>query len=485
MSPGFGAKHREAWDKLGIGKKAKKGELYPRFTRKEFDDLKTDYNNQYGYTIRIPQWDDVIHWQPNSMKSPEQLKLEKKMGLIRLLESPAPDWARSYASAMTWIDNIQDTASIAIPLSHYLWKAAPKAFGKILGIVGWLFTGYDLLNMANALGRLPYSGFGAKREVCKVFSTNPFSKKAQFSRLDRIKNWKPNLADFIQAAQVTDQLFGVGTCLGGIMGAINDSIYGAYRYLTGQPVRFTFDPPDLTPLDLLGSRGMTAAANISTQGQVFSEMDHFWTYATSALSSIAYAGTHHDNYLSDIVHDPMGILMPAPEPTDPITRAVIEEEGLNIKEGVRWPYNGQTHMALGDWIDATVEPARANTVQYLNRHCRDSYGYVAATSLDWVIPHNIIGIDPDGELEEDDTDEMKVFWQMVKVPILPEKPVTQEQSDAFWSWVLNFPMFEKGAPGALQIKGKFSDLGINFKTAYPTERTQDADEFWPPGFQAV
>lgn len=148
MATSFAAAHSFAFSKLGIGNRSIPGEIFPKYAKRDFDALKADYNNQFGYTIRIPQWDDVVHLTPNALKDPAVLKAEKKEALVRILESPAPEWARKYSSAMTWIDNVQDTASLVIPAISMLARAAPKIFGKLLGIAGWLMLGYDLLNIA-------------------------------------------------------------------------------------------------------------------------------------------------------------------------------------------------------------------------------------------------------------------------------------------------------------------------------------------------
>ena len=121
--------------------------------------------------------------------------------------------------------------------------------------------GYDLLNIANAIGRAPLTAMKSKREVCKYVKKNPFSKISRLERMDRVKNYKPGIADLIQVAQVTDQFTGFGLSLGGIMGAITDSVFGAYRYLNGEPVKWSFDPPEIGNLQMMGARGLQAASS--------------------------------------------------------------------------------------------------------------------------------------------------------------------------------------------------------------------------------
>ena len=484
MAESFYSKYSDAWRKLGTGTREKPAEVFPKFTRQDFDTLKSNYTKQYGYTVRIPQWDDVVHLEPNALKSTEQLKTEKKENLIRILESPAPEWARKYSTVMTWIDDIQDTSSILIPLVSTLFRVAPKVFGKILPIVGWMSLAYDILNIANAIGRAPLTPMKSKRGVCRFLNQNPFTHRANVQRVSRIKNWKPNIGDLIQALQVSDQFTGVGLSLGGIMGAITNSIFGAYRYLTGDPVRFSFDPPEVSNLGFMGAKGLQAANAIGSQGQTFSEEMHFWTYITAALSNLALAGEFKDANLGDLIEDPQNIALPAPEPIDPLTIAVIEEQGLNVQNGIGWPWNGKKIISGEDYIDATAEPCRANFVNYSMRHDKDWYGWLAAGAMHHNITHTFEALDPDSALILDDTSEMKVFWKMIKAPLLPSGPLDPEKYTKFMSWVRDFSWLYDKEPGIMQIEEKFKLMGIPYIRSYPTTPQPGFENFWFEGWSA-
>lgn len=482
MAYTFNGRLSMAWRKSGLGSKDRPGELFPQFTQKQFDQLKQEYNEKYGYTIRIPQFDDIVHWKPPAFKTEEEKKAEKKANLIRVLESPQTDWARDYSTVMTQIDNIQDTSSVLIFLANIAWRTAPKAFGKLLPIIGWLSVGYDLLNIANEIGRAPLTGMGGKRSLCKMVKTNPFSKKAQYGRIDKIKNWKPNLADFLQIAQVTDQYLGVGLSLGGIMGAITSLPFGAYHYLKGDPVRFAFDAPEIDNLQKLGAKAQIAATLISSQGQVFDELTHFYTYVTAALGTMATAGFFKENDLASMVEDPMNIALPADRPTDPLTIATIREAGLDVDAGVGWPFNGQKEISLGDLLDATHEPIRSNFFDYATRHNKDWYGWVAAWAMDYIAPHTIGAIDPTAEYKVDDTPEMKVLWKMIKAPLLPDQNPTPEQQTQFYDWIIGHKDLYGKEPGILEIEQKLNMMGIKTKTTYGKGGPPSPDDWWPPGW---
>lgn len=482
MAKSFYSEYSTAWSKLAAGTREKPSEVFPKFAKQDFDTLKSNYNKQFGYTIRIPQWDDVVHLEPNALKSPQQLKDEKKENLIRILESPAPEWVMKYSSVMTWIDNIQDTASVVIPLASVLYRLAPKFMGKFISVVGWLSLGYDILNLANAIGRAPLTPMKSKRSTCKFLKSNPFSQVAHLERVKNIKNWKPNLGDLLQALQVLDQFTGVGLSLGGIMGAITNSIFGGYKYLTGERVQFSFDPPEISNLGSMGARGLQAATAISSQGQVFSEEIHFWTYVTAALSNLALAGEFKDAYLGDLIEDPQNMALPAPVPTDPITIAVIEEQGLSVQNGVGWPWNGKKIISGGDYLDATAEPVRSNFVNYCFRHNKDWYGWLAAGAMHHITTHTFEALDPDCSLILDDTSEMKVFWKIIKAPLLPTGTPDPEKYTKFLAWVNDFTDLYGKEPGIMEIEEKFKLLGIPYTRSSTTEPQPGFEDFWPKGW---
>lgn len=483
MALSYKARVGDAWRKAGSGSKEYPGEIFPQITQKDFDELKRQYNEQYGYTIRIPQFDDVIHLTPNSMKTEAELKAEKKANLIRILEAPSTEFTRTVSSVVTWTDNQQDTASVVIPLMKLALTIAPKAFGKLLPILGWITAGYDILDMITKLGQAMLMPMTGKRSLCKFTKFNPFTKEAQWQRTNRIKNWKLNLADFIQAAQVSDQYLGVGLSLGGIMGAITMLPYGAYHYLNGDKVRFAFDAPNIENLQKLGAKGIRNAALISAQGQIFDEGTHLYTYITGALSTMLLAGPFREWDMAGMVEDPMNVMIPADRPTDPITIAVIKEMGIDLEATIGWPWNGKKEISLGDLIDATHEPIRSNFFDYAMRHKNDWMGWLAAWAMDYIAPHAIGAIDPDAKQRVDDTPDMKVLWKMIKAPLLTDQMATDDQKRQFYDWIVTYKDLYGKEPGLMEIEQKLNSLGIKTKNQYPDKEPTDGSAWWPIGWR--
>lgn len=87
MPGSYSQRLADAWGQIGFGRKGKIAEVWPRFTIKDFNALKADWVQEYGYTIRIPTVDDIIHLIPRDMMTNEALAEMRKENLIRLLDS--------------------------------------------------------------------------------------------------------------------------------------------------------------------------------------------------------------------------------------------------------------------------------------------------------------------------------------------------------------------------------------------------------------
>jgi hypothetical protein len=104
-------------------------------------------------------------------------------------------------------------------------------------------------------------------------------------------------------------------------------------------------------------------------------------------------------------------------------------------------------------------------------------------AVDYMIPHVVLSIEPEATYNVDDTDLMKVFWIMIKAPVLPTQPVTEEQGNAFIRWVEDFNTLYGKKPGLLEIEQKFDSLGIPYTNSYPAEEGPDFEKFFLPGYR--
>ena len=472
----------ESFNKLKVPYGRRQEFEFKRYEKSDFDTLKKAYTDKYGYVIKIPSLDDIIHIKPNEMKTVQEIKAAKKEGLMNILASPAPNWARKYSSIMTYLDDIQDAGSIIFPAFQMLARFSPKIFGRLIPIVGWALLGFDALNFMIGVGRLPVTGMAGKRVVCNFVKTNPFSKKAQYERKERLMTHKPGFADALQVLQTTDNLTGVGISLGGLMGFMQDLVFGGYKYLNGERVSMSWDVPQANLWELNAAKAMKATAVIGSAGQTFSELQHFWTYAIGLISPMLYSPYANSCDFLECIKTPMDVVIPAPIPTDPLTIEVIKEAGLNVNDGVGWPFTGEKEISLDELTNHVALNSREVFRDYLFRHDRDWYGYAVAELWDIALPFIMDGIDPTGSENYEDTPMFQVMYRLIKYPLIPEPGTTAEQWATFESWVNDYHELYGKTPGIIEIRNKFENLRIPFKQSYPTTLDEEGKKLWPEGF---
>jgi hypothetical protein len=233
----------------------------PKFTTEEFDKRRIQYQAKYGNTVNVPGFNDVIHILPAtkisteemaahrwaqkrglpSTLNEEQLKLLtiKKFRYLRALSSPAPTWLRTYGSVATAMDNVEDALVTLYWTGRLAVSIAPRLLGKAVPVLGWALIGSDILNLANLS-----VWAGALRRGCKslhgqALKSNPFSAEARAEQALRLKKRTPGFGAILETLQTTDQLFGVGLCLGGLMGLVQDAALKAVDVFSAEP----FKPP--------------------------------------------------------------------------------------------------------------------------------------------------------------------------------------------------------------------------------------------------
>lgn len=217
----------------------------PKFTTDEFNKRKDQYQAKYGDSVNVPGFADVIHLTPPvnistqemaehnfakkrglpSPLNPDQIQTlaRKKYRFLKALSSPAPTWLRTYGAVATAADNIEDALITLYWTGRLAVSVAPRLLGRVTPVFGWLLLGSDVLNAGNLIATI-----GALRRGCKglhgeMNDRNPFSTKAKAERTSRLQKKTPGFGALLEILQTTDQLFGVGLCLGGLMGMVQDA----------------------------------------------------------------------------------------------------------------------------------------------------------------------------------------------------------------------------------------------------------------------
>lgn len=226
--------------------------FFPKFTTAEFTKRQEEYQARYGNTVNVPGFSDVIHIVPKArisseeraahlwatkrgLPSPltdEQLKTMqyKKFRFLKALASATPTWIKNIGAVSTVLDNVEDAFITVSVLGKIAVKLAPRLLGRMVPGLGWVLLGADILNALNIISWVTFAAKGGKRKVEGLAERNPFHAKAAAKRALRLKRTVPGFGEYLEILQTTDQLFGVGLCLGGFMGLVTDTVSKVMTY---------------------------------------------------------------------------------------------------------------------------------------------------------------------------------------------------------------------------------------------------------------
>jgi len=216
----------------------------PKFTTEEFEKRRTQYQAKYGNEINIPGFSDIVHIVPKATISAEERAAHlwaserglpspltpaqlqslqyKKFRFIKALASATPAWMKTYGAVATMLDNVEDGLVTIVVMGRIAAKLAPRLLGRLVPGLGWVLLGADILNAANLVSWVSFASKGSKRKMEALAERNPFHAKAAARRTLKLQRTMPGFGETLEILQTTDQLFGVGLCLGGLMGLVTD-----------------------------------------------------------------------------------------------------------------------------------------------------------------------------------------------------------------------------------------------------------------------
>ncbi|MBA7603602.1 hypothetical protein ES703_10716 [subsurface metagenome] len=374
---------------------------FHRFTTDEFDLKKAEYNAKYGYTVNIPGFRDIFKIgidKPPTEKELSQyksdkpgelglhrwleikgIKQKKKESFLRMMSSPSPTWMQNIGTAMTFLDDVNDTLGTLAVVARFAAHMLPKTLGKVLlGPAGWALMGADIANIGMTLSRLPLKAVNLKSNLHKGLGLNPFSKKARVARAAKLKRVSLSKGELIEGLQTTDNIFGVGLCLGPIIGLAQDIIFGTYRFYAGKKVRITGFMPELGSYEKQALKYMKASGQLWTGGQELSDEDHSKSIlAYNAATQVAYPLINVWHPVDNIsnVND---IEIQAPIPTDPTTLELFANERIDPRRHRGFLHVDREFASPIDLWDS-AEPLIDNSFhEYCDRNKHNQQGYMTA-----------------------------------------------------------------------------------------------------------
>ena len=372
----------------------------PRMTDAEFKRMREKYIEKHGYTVTVPALTDIIHIIPFKPMTSEETRLwkarkydeipsgrradiraekaRKKRKFLAMLGDPSPDIAQSAGAILTSIDDAQDAVSTlaCIGLIVAALIGGPVA-AAVLGPLGLILGAASLMQMINPYSHIrkllktSSTGRGAKKNLEKLTDKNPFSKKAKLKLAKKLLKYRPSLGNALEALQTTDQIYGVGVSLGPIVGFAQSALSGAVRTAAGEKVEWEKGWPEKSEAEQAAAAAIVASA--------MANMTTWHSDKDDEMRSILSAGV-----AMQILHDPLtewnpidhienigSYLVQAPPPTDPLTREIMEEEGIDPETVSVWPGTNKQWLSIDDIQEQVQRHAAANLKHYAEQNAHD------------------------------------------------------------------------------------------------------------------
>lgn len=212
-------------------------------------------NEKEVYAIRVPGVDEVIHLIPRAKVSPEEMQAHKsalkrgepsplssrqleymawrKDTYFRIKQSATPEEVRKLGWYLNQIENVGDMMTAVYwggtGILRLLSKLGLKTRGPASKYMGWALAAKDITDIINLFKAARTLRGVSKGDTLKKSGLNPFSTQSKLSRGVKLLKRMPNVPDWIEIAQVTDQFFGVGISFGAIVGFAQDVYFGVKK----------------------------------------------------------------------------------------------------------------------------------------------------------------------------------------------------------------------------------------------------------------
>jgi len=354
----------------------------PRFSDEDMKSKKAAYVAEYGYYISPPKLRNIIHIRFHEEPGDDEFDRYKKSSRLyylidryptsrsvpawkkerdelmtasryydiadlmqtkrdrykRMLASPAPTWLTNVGSAMTFMDDVNDFAGTLGVICRIAARFVPRILSRFfLGPAGWMFLIADIMAMFMAPWRGLYSCIASKRQFEAMSDYNPFSKRSRARRARKLRKVLPGKGEMIELLQVTDQLFGIGLCLGPIVGFAQDIVSGTVRTVMGEKVSWHKPPPKLRSHEENALRTLRFAQAAGLASDEFTDDEHWMIYAclNGATQVIKPYRDIWDPF--DQVEGLDKLLFEAPVPKYATTKAILEEAGIDAEANIGWP----------------------------------------------------------------------------------------------------------------------------------------------------
>lgn len=478
----------------------------PTFSSDAFEKQRASYQAKYGSRINVPGFEDIVQYkrqiqisnedmaahkyaQARGLPSPlsdEQLQAlaTKKLRFLKMLQAPE-DWVnRAASSIMTATDNANDALFTFALLGQIATKVAPKALGRMAPVFGWAQGAADVFNLVNVAAQITKKSYAHKRMLEKNLDNNPFHKKFWSGRVTRFGSKWPGLGELLQVPQVTQSMFGIGLCLGGIMGTMNDVLtIGTEQLLQGAAnVIYTAEEPETFGeiwADTLNSASLVWNAKDWVDKQSLEEVTLAASYSMDALMP-TWLNVESMEFLE--VMKTAGQRQKPPRHVD--TKYILDGFGIDPNAAAQWPML-DAFTAPMEEIAYTYGPRiNDNFTTYLLENQNDPVAALVGEAAVNYHGSMIAAFSDDHIAQVSNSAIAGAAKDMAIATLLFPPETSQATIEKLADWITQFERDHGSQPTTKDIEIKGIGLGIKWKRNYPQDLSGKAAELFP-GWQAI
>ncbi|KKN32657.1 hypothetical protein LCGC14_0811800 [marine sediment metagenome] len=424
----------------------------------DWERKKAEYVAAHGYRITIPGLDDIFHlpfdqpmteeeediWKRRAFgelsearyNTLKEMKARKRERYLDMLGSPIPSILEHRATILTAIDDIQDAMyTMAVLQALAATVTPPPVSVALLGAAGWLMIGSTCLNLITGILAPEQGSLNRKREKDRLSKDNPFSKKANVRQVKNLTKVSAIFPALIQGLQTTDNLFGIGVSLGGVMNLPFAMGYGLAKYWDGSTVK-VYAPYSVRQKfhNDVGKATRATEILMSIPHETDDEEMTGWLLAANACMQAQRSLSAEWNPLEQ-VQLVQGVKEDAPTPEHVLIREIIEEEDPEGFTAVGWPSTGELTSFPITRARYTYETATNNLVAYCERQKFSQLGLAGAMAASQSSMYAMEALEGPDTVDYNYTAVNKITHALLDLGYGAPDGLTDDQKDCFLGWL--------------------------------------------------
>lgn len=431
----------------------------PRMTTEKFRKMKAEYVAKHGYQITIPGFEDIIRlpvekpltaqekilWRKRKYDQFSEERLEeiryikkrRKEKFLAMLASPSPEIFNNRGALLTALDDTQDAISTLAGIGVVAAKTLPRGLAKfIAGPTSWLMTGANLLNLAVESVSPERWGIKQKRAIDSLTDNNPKTKKLRLKTLDKLKRQRLHHGKLIEAAQVSENVFGAGISLGQLMNLPIEIIAGNIRMMMGHTVTVKYPIPDLGHWARMAARcskGLLMSWTVPRKDDVLQDTIELVGMNLAAQVTRLTATQYNILDYADNI-DIMQVA--APYPDNPMLIEVMDEEDPRWRETIGWPTIDRPWATFNYLYDSSVDLLNDNFKTYCERNARNWHGFIGAINATDGMFNAVEAVEGRDSVEYSYTAPCKTIHALLNQGYIFPPDISKQNQDKFGDWLL-------------------------------------------------